>query len=106
MENSKKLAIIYASSILLALPALSMAYTLCSLINAVVTFLEVIFVAAGTIYFLVYGIMFLTARGEADKVAEARQGVLWGVVGIVVGALALGIVTAVTNFFGLGVAGC
>ena len=44
-----------------------------------------IFGAAIAAIMIVYvGILFLLARGEADKVAEARNALLWGIVGVAI----------------------
>jgi hypothetical protein len=57
------------------------------------------FGVAAVVYFLWYGILFLMAAGDPGKVATARQGLLWGVVGVVVGGIALSIVSVISTYF-------
>ena len=51
------------------------------------------------VLFVIAGMQFMTAQGDPTKVATARQFVLWGVVGIVVAALAYTIVNIVGGIF-------
>lgn len=51
------------------------------------------------VLFVIAGIMFMTAQGDPTKVATARQFVIWGVVGVVVAALAYSIVAIIGSFF-------
>ncbi len=46
--------------------------------------------------FVYAGIIFLTAGGDPDKIAKARSAFMYGVVGIVVGVIAYGILAIVT----------
>lgn len=69
----------------------------CSIQNLVVLLFGVIAV----IYFLWYGIMFLIARGDPAKTEVARMGVIYGVVGVVVGGLAFVVVQMIASFFGI-----
>lgn len=54
-----------------------------------------IFAGIAIIMFLVAGILFLTASGNPGKLDQAKQAVIWGIVGIVVGVSAGGIITFV-----------
>ena len=85
----------------MVLPAIAKAWTIESLACSVQGLIWVVFGVAAVVYFLWYGIMFLMARGDATGVGNARQGVLWGVVGVVVGSIALGVVSAILNFFNI-----
>lgn len=51
------------------------------------------------VLFVIAGIQFMTAQGDPGKVATARLFVLWGVVGVVIAALAYGIVSIIGAFF-------
>ena len=84
---------------IVAMAALGPGTTPAQILLAIKNLVVIIFTAAAIIYFLVYDIMFLMARGEPGAVATARQGVLWGVVGVAVGILAIFIVDIVGNFF-------
>ena len=53
--------------------------------------------AFAVIMFVWAGIKFLTAQGAPDKVAEARNFFLWGVVGVAVMIIGTVIVTIVAN---------
>ena len=58
-----------------------------------------IFSAFAVICFVIAGILFLTAQGQAEKLTAARSAVIWGIVGVVVGLLAFSIIGIVSNFF-------
>ena len=96
-----KKVLLYLVPVLAVLPAIAKAWTIESLACSVQGLIWMIFVVAAVVYFLWYGIMFLMARGDASGVQSARQGVLWGVVGVVVGAIALGVVSAILDFFNI-----
>lgn len=70
-----------------------------SIAHAALNFMWMLFFVLAVIMFIVAGIIFLTAQGDPGKVAQARQFVLWGVVGIVVAILAFSIVTIVQEAF-------
>lgn len=53
------------------------------------------------VMFVIAGFKFLTAQGNSQKVAEARNAVLWGLVGVVVIILAWSIVTIVSTQLGV-----
>lgn len=99
---NKKITASVVSAFLLALPTLTMAQATVEAIGCKVARLVwIVFGIAAIAYFLWYGIMFLMARGDASKTQEARLGVLYGVVGIVVGVLALSAVSIIATFFGI-----
>lgn len=54
-----------------------------------------VFVIVALIMFVIAGILFLTAAGNPEKIAQARNAFLWGVVGIIVGIIAFSIVAIV-----------
>ncbi len=48
------------------------------------------------ICFVYAGIIFLTAGGDPDKIAKARSAFMYGVVGVVVGVIAYGILAIIS----------
>jgi len=101
---SKKIIALVSSGVLLALPLASVlairigdpppgafAGSIVALVNIILNFIWPLFVGFAVIMFIVAGFMFLTARGDPEKTDTARQAILWGVVGIVVGILAFSI---------------
>ncbi len=59
----------------------------------------IVFTVIAVIMFVVAGILFITSQGSPEKIATARQALIWGVAGIVVAILAFVIITVVTNIF-------
>lgn len=68
-----------------------------SLVETIENFVWIIFGLIAVISFVVAGILFLTAAGNPEKVAQARTAFLWGVAGVVVGILAFSIVAIIQN---------
>ncbi len=62
------------------------------LVNNLLAKIWVVFAGIAVVAFLVAGILFLTAQGNAEKIATARQAFLWGVAGVVVGILSFVII--------------
>lgn len=56
----------------------------------------------GVIVLLVGAFNYLMAGGDAEKQGEARQRIIYGLIGIAVGTLALALVTVVSTYFGGG----
>src|SRR3989344_4979788 len=52
----------------------------------------IIFTFIAVIAFVVSGVLFLSAQGNPEKIKIARQAVIWGSVGIIVGILAFSII--------------
>ncbi|OGZ69451.1 MAG: hypothetical protein A3D44_03445 [Candidatus Staskawiczbacteria bacterium RIFCSPHIGHO2_02_FULL_42_22] len=111
---NKKIAYI-VSAALLTLPLVTLAdidpgpapspnpgLAVVDIINKVLNFIWPIFVGFAVIMFVVAGFLFLTAAGEATKVASARQAILWGIIGVVVGILAFSIPFIVRNTLNIG----
>jgi len=103
---NKKLAVALSSATLLVLPLVTLADlsagdtstpgiisnpSLIGIINDVLNFIWPLFIGLAILMFLVAGFLFLTSMGDPDKVSTARQAVLWGVVGVVVGLIAFSI---------------
>ena len=91
---------------ILALPVMVLAdepsppTTLEGLIDAIKTPIWVIFGFIVLICFVYAGIIFLTAGGNPDKIEKARSAVMYGVVGVVVGIIAYGILAIITAILG------
>jgi len=100
---NKKLITISILSIFLTLPVVVLALagpgpipnsqnlSVTQIVNIVLNFIWPIFVGFAVIMFLVAGFLFLTAQGDPGKVGAARQAILWGIIGVVVGVIAFSI---------------
>jgi hypothetical protein len=111
---NKKIIIAASSALLLALPVAALAFSagptpnsvvlsVPQIIDLVLNFIWPIFGGFAVIMFLLAGFLFLTSQGDAAKVAQARQAVLWGVVGVVVGLIAFSIPLIVRVTLGNGI---
>jgi len=69
----------------------------------ITTALWIIFTLVVVVCFVVAGIMFLTAMGDASKLKIAKSAFIWGIAGVVVGILAYSIITIIENFLFWGV---
>ena len=110
---NKKLLISLTSTALLALPAVMLAFNpgpipepilgldVNTLIDTVLGIIWPIAVAFFVIMFIFAAFMFFTAQGDATKVAQARQFVIWGIVGVVVAFLAFTIPFVVRTTLGV-----
>ena len=108
---NKKL-ITLASTVLLASPMAIFAiaqpttpntlvgFSIIGLVNTILNFIWPIFIGFAVIMFIIAAFYFVTAQGEAEKVGEARQFVIWGVVGVAVGILAFTLPYVVSTAFG------
>ncbi len=108
---NKKIITLASASMLLAFPMAAFAlatiaepnqvlFTVQGLINTLFSFLFWPIVVAFTVFmFIRAGIEFFNAQGDASKVADARNFVVWGVVGMVVILLAVSIPLFVKNLF-------
>ena len=112
-NRAKKIIISSASIIMLASPALILAFnpgsvptSLSSLsVNALVDLLFSILwpvaVAFFIVMFVLAGFLFATARGDAEQVKKARDAVIYGAVGVVVALLAFSVVFVLRNIVGV-----
>lgn len=66
-----------------------------SLVNRILTPVWQVFIGLAVIMIIISGILFLTAAGNPEKIVQARQAFLWGIVGIVVGVIAFSITAIV-----------
>ncbi len=106
---NKKLITLANVVIILALPVVSFAFYAGTVPNAVQalsvnTLIDIVFsiiwpvvVAFSIVMLILAAFTFMTARGDADKAAQARQEVIWGVVGIAVALIAFSIPFVVRN---------
>jgi len=105
--NKQKILTGLTTAAILALPLIAGAQpsnqglTLCSLVQKIQSAVWIIFGVIAVIMFVVAGILFLTAQGSPDKIAQARTAVLWGVAGVVVGIIAFSIISIVSSAMGL-----
>ena len=60
-----------------------------------------VFVGIAVVMFIIAGVAFLTARGNPEAVATARNFVIYGAVGIVVAVLAFSVTLILRNTFGI-----
>jgi len=99
--NIKKIVLSLAAVAVLIAPVAAMAidYTVPQqqsldvpgLVDKILTPVWQIFIGLAVIMIIVAGVLFLTAGGAAEKIATARQALIWGVVGIAIGVLAFSI---------------
>ena len=105
---NKKLVVTLTSLTLLALPLVSMAITFADMpgvlniniiyvIHGILSVVWWVFVTLTVILFVLAGISFLTAQGDPAKLEQARQFVIWGAAGVIVGVLAFSAVTIIRN---------
>ena len=95
-QSMNKKIIASALTVLLALPAVGLAFTPPSQpsvtstldVNEVIEIVLAIFwsivIAFVIISFILAGFIFITAQGDPAKIAQARQAVIWGIVGVAV----------------------
>lgn len=113
MKMNEKIIKLSALSALLLTPTVAFAQpgpfpgTLVDVITDIVCetvfpILWIIAVAFVIIMFVIAGFKFLTAQGEASKVAEGRQAVVWGLVGAAVIILAWSVIFIVGTELGVG----
>ena len=71
-----------------------------AVVNKILGFLWLLFVGFAVIMFLISGFLFLTAKGDPNKLEVARDSLIWGVVGFIVGLLASSIPYIISNTIG------
>lgn len=107
---NKKIVISSAVSVLLALPAVIWAFTapvtpstttLSDVIDGLLNILWTVAVVVVIVVFILTGILFLTARGEPDKIKQARDAVVWGTVGTAVILISASILLIVRGLVGV-----
>jgi len=105
----KKIALSLLAVTLLSLPVLTFAqiggapptisYDLTTMGNRIANAAWIVFTIIAVIMFIIAGILFMTAQGNAEKVQQARSAFMWGVAGVVVGIIAFTIITLVRSIF-------
>ncbi len=111
---NKKLIVLLSSTILFVLPIVAFGFNpggtpntvilnVTQIVNIILDFIWPIFAGFAVIMFLYAGFLFLTASGEAEKIANARQALLWGTVGVVVGLIAFSIPFIIRTTVGNGI---
>lgn len=99
----KKIIIVLTLLAVLAAPALALAQprgdigSVDELSEKIKVLVWSIFTIIALICFVVAGVLFMTAAGNPEKIAAARNAFLWGVAGVVVGILAYSIVAIVES---------
>lgn|SRR3989344_9684342 len=89
---------------LIATPLLALAQTVETLadrVRNIVNILIPILIAIALVYFIVGVIQYITAGGEEDKRKEARDRIIYGVIGLFAIVAVWGLVGIVANFFGV-----
>lgn len=72
-----------------------------SLVHNIFSFIWILFGSFAFGSFIYAGYLFLNARGDMNKVKDARQALIWGVVGVAVGLLAFAIPFIVSALLGV-----
>lgn len=110
---NKKLIIVLSLVVLSVLPATVLAAippqpqlpnqvtNLWTVIVGILGFLWPIFVGIAMIMFMIAGFIFLTANGDPNKVKTARDAMIWGTVGMIVGLLSFSLPWIIGNQLGL-----
>lgn len=73
---------------------------LLDIVDATTNWVFAIFIVLSIIFVLLAAFQFVTAGGQAEKVGEARQKLIWAAVGIMIALLAKGIVPVVKSIVG------
>ena len=106
---NKKLIIISTLSVAL-LPVVALAFTVApvpaqktfsQVVDGIILILWPLIAAATVITFFVAAFFFVTSNGDPDKVATARQAMIYGIVGVIVSIVAISIPTIVKTLSGL-----
>ena len=112
---NKRIIAISATAVLLAMPLVGLAFTpgnipnqvpglsINDLIDIIFSIIWPVVVAFAIIMFILAAFMFFSAQGDPEKVLQARNAVIWGVVGMVVALLAFSIPFIVRNTLGSGI---
>ena|SRR5581483_36644 len=112
---NKKLIVASLLTVVLAAPALALAFNaggepnqvsginIPTLIDILFTIVWPIVVAFAVISFIVAAILFMSSQGDAAKVQQARGAIIWGVVGVVVALIAFSIPLIVRQTLNAGI---
>ena len=97
-------------AVLLLLPVFVLAFapppvpsgaSLSDIIDGLLNLLWIIAVVIVIVMFILAGILFLVARGEPDKIKQARDAVIWGTVGTAVILISASILLIVRGLLGV-----
>ena len=106
---NKKIIVSSVSAVLMALPVLVFAFNpgatpnpapalnVGNLIDILFSILWPVAVAFFIVMFILAAFLFATAQGDPEKLKNARNSVIWGVVGVVVALLAWSVVFIIRN---------
>jgi protein-S-isoprenylcysteine O-methyltransferase Ste14 len=96
MKTKIKKAIVSASTVALALPALAMAQyappegtnlphaTVMEIITSIMNWLLMVIGIVGVIGFAIAGILYLTSAGDESRIETAKKAMLYSIVGVIV----------------------
>ena len=73
---------------------------LLGIVGAATNWLFAIFVVLAVIFVLLAAFQFISAGGEATKLGEARQKLIWAAIGIIIALLAKGLVPVIRSIIG------
>ena len=104
----KKVFFIFLLSALFVLPFAASAQlqtfgpelSLGGMIQVFLNWLWIVFAAIAVVCFLVCGILFLTSQGDPAKLKTARNALLLGVAGVIVGIISYSIIPLVGSLIG------
>ena len=111
---NRKLISLFFLSVLLLLPVVALAaspqlcnqtdpgtWFTCIINNLLNVVVWPVFVGLVLVMFVWAGILFLTARGDPNKIDAARRALIWAVVGIIIGLIAFSAVTIIKATLGI-----
>jgi hypothetical protein len=75
--------------------------TVTDIINLLLNFIWPIFIGFAVLMFLIAGFQFLLSQGDPSKIGQARQFILWGIIGVVVGLIAFSLPFIIRATLGL-----
>ncbi len=84
-------------------PGLSTADELFVLIDDIMAFVMLVIIIIGVFVLLIGAIHFLTAGGDPERTKKAQSLILYGVIGIIIGLFAKGLVWVIANIVGVDV---
>jgi len=73
---------------------------LVTLIETITNWVFTVFLLLAVLFLIIGAMQFVTAGGKPESVSEARQKIIWAVVGIVIALLARSIPAVLTNIVG------
>jgi FtsH-binding integral membrane protein len=92
-------------SFAITIPGTPDAKTIPQIVDALLTPVWTIAFAIAVVMFIVGGIMFMTATGDANKLSQARSTIIWAVIGLAVAVMAFSLENVIGGLWGAGPAG-